>query len=212
MTYNKSGYISLSLRPNGEIVISTPTGCSERTIKKFIDSSRDSVRAQLARVNSRNNYANGEKIGRNHVLMIQNGVRTRIEINSSKTIVTLSSDDQTIRNRHISEAVAKTLKLEAKRYLPKRLRYFALKYDFSYDKLRLTYAKSRWGSCSSNGTISLNVALMKLPDDLLDYVLLHELNHTKHMNHGVDFWKDLELIIPDAKDRRNRLRPFSPYI
>ena len=192
--------------------MSAPARCSRQTIDKFIDEARVSLRSQMSRVSRRNDYSNGDLIGRNHRLILQSGVRPSIAINDNQTIVTTPVGDEIMQNRQISEAVAKTLKIEAKHYLPKRLRYFALKYDFSYERIRLTYAKSRWGSCSSNGTISLNIALMKLPDELSDYVLLHELNHTRHMNHGHDFWADLTAIMPDARKRCHKLKAYSPYM
>ncbi|MDO4271779.1 MAG: M48 family metallopeptidase, partial [Candidatus Saccharibacteria bacterium] len=65
---------------------------------------------------------------------------------------------------------------------------------------------------STSGTISLNIALMKLPEQLSDYVILHELAHTKHMNHGAEFWAELESTYPNAKQARNQLKNHSPYL
>lgn len=213
ITHNRSGYIALNIRTNGELVLSVSGRSNKRTIAEFIDNSRPNIRQQLSRIQKRNSYSNGDKIGRSHRLVIRSGVRPDITITDGETIVTVTNGETNIsKNRQISDAIAKTLKLEAKHYLPKRLRYYALKYGFSYSRIRLTYAKSRWGSCSSNGTISLNIALMRLPDELSDYVILHELNHTRHMNHAYDFWSDLVKILPDAKTRRDQLRSYTPYI
>ena len=69
----------------------------------------------------------------------------------------------------------KQLMKKARDYLPYRLDYYAKLYGYSYDKFRLSHANTRWGSCSSSRTISLNISLMKLPEVLRDYVILHEL-------------------------------------
>jgi predicted metal-dependent hydrolase len=90
---------------------------------------------------------------------------------------------------------------EAKQILPQKLEYFAKKYGFSYSKLRFSSARTRWGSCSSKGVISLNIKLIILPEHLCDYVILHELCHTKEMNHGVKFWQVLDSV-SDNKARQ----------
>ena len=81
----------------------------------------------------------------------------------------------------------KVLMKKAREYLPYRLEYFAKLYGYSYTKCRLSHANTRWGSCSSNRTISLNIGLMKIPEVLRDYVIIHELAHLNHMDHSKDF-------------------------
>ena len=85
----------------------------------------------------------------------------------------------------------KLLMKKAREYLPYRLEYFAKLYGYHYDKCRLTHANTRWGSCSSNRTISLNIGLMKVPEVLRDYVILHELAHLNHMDHSKAFWAEV---------------------
>ena len=97
-------------------------------------------------------------------------------------------------------------------YLPRRLQYLADLGDFHYTKVRYGNAKGRWGSCSSQGVISLNVALMRLPKELIDYVLIHELSHTKHLNHSEAFWSLVETYYPDYKTARKELKSYSPYL
>ena len=101
---------------------------------------------------------------------------------------------------------------KAKAYLPYRLEFFAKKHGYKYAKCRLSHAGTRWGSCSSNGTISLNIALMKLPAPLRDYVLLHELAHTRHLNHSSAFYHELSLRDPLYKRHQKALKLFSPSL
>lgn len=68
--------------------------------------------------------------------------------------------------------------------------------------------KTRWGSCSSTGTISLNVYLMQIPRELREYVYLHELCHLRHPHHQESFWRDLELLCTNAKEKRRRLSKY----
>lgn len=101
-----------------------------------------------------------------------------------------------------------TLRREAKKYLPERLRYLAHKYKFNYNRVFIKSMKTRWGSCSSKNNINLNIHLMRLPDELIDYVLIHELNHTIHKNHGRSFWSALNSVIYNASELDKRLRKY----
>ena len=104
----------------------------------------------------------------------------------------------------------KILTKKAKEYLPYRLEYYAKLYGYSYDKCRLSHANTRWGSCSSNRTISLNIGLMKLPEPLRDYVIIHELAHLNHMDHSKDFWADVGMHDKNYKVHEKKLKLFNP--
>ena len=95
------------------------------------------------------------------------------------------------------------LRYQAGKDLPARLAKWALKYDFKYRRLSIRNQRTRWGSCSSQKNISLNWRLIQLPDKHADYVMLHELNHLRHMNHSKRFWDSLRLICPwmDSSER-----------
>lgn len=96
----------------------------------------------------------------------------------------------------------------AARQLIARLAELALLYGFDYEKVTIRNQKTRWGSCSADNNISLNIRLAVLPQELRDYVLLHELVHTRVHNHQPGFWQALEKIMPDARARRRRLRQY----
>ncbi len=104
----------------------------------------------------------------------------------------------------------KVLMKKAREYLPYRLEYFAKLYGYEYEKCRLTHANTRWGSCSSNRTISLNIGLMKVPEVLRDYVILHELAHLNHMDHSKDFWAEVGSHDKNYKMHEKKLKSFSP--
>ena len=106
----------------------------------------------------------------------------------------------------------KLLMKKAKEYLPYRLEYYAKLYGYTYDKCRLTHANTRWGSCSSNKTISLNIGLMNVPEVLRDYVILHELAHLNHMDHSKAFWAEVGLHDKNYKMHEKKLKMFSPGV
>lgn len=106
----------------------------------------------------------------------------------------------------------KALMKKAKDYLPYRLEYHAKLYGYKYDKCRLTHANTRWGSCSSNKTISLNIGLMNVPEVLRDYVILHELAHLNHMDHSKAFWAEVGSHDKNYKLHEKRLKMFNPGV
>ena len=99
---------------------------------------------------------------------------------------------------YIRRAIEETYRLEAKQFLPQRVDYFARQFRFSYNKVVIKKAGTRWGSCSYCNNINLNLHLMRLPAHLRDYVILHELAHTVEKNHGPNFWALLDQISGDA--------------
>ncbi len=103
-------------------------------------------------------------------------------------------------------ALEKRYRDAAKDYIPKRVEYYHEFTGGNYDKITIRDQKSRWGSCSSNGTLSFNYRLMLAPPRVLDYVVVHELCHLTHMNHSADFWNMVASILPDYKEYRKWLK------
>ena len=97
---------------------------------------------------------------------------------------------------------------EAKKTLPPRLAELAGKYSFEYNRVRIKHNVSNWGSCSRKGNINLNLNLVRLPDEVRDYVLLHELCHLRHPNHGPEFHALLESLCPDHRAKEKELRKY----
>jgi predicted metal-dependent hydrolase len=105
------------------------------------------------------------------------------------------------------------LSVEAKRVLPGRLQVLAKQYGFTYSHVKIANTKSRWGSCSTKKNINLSVALMLLPDPLINYVLLHELCHTREMNHSDRFWDLMNRVTDNrALTLRKELKNYSTHV
>ncbi len=95
---------------------------------------------------------------------------------------------------------------EAKRDIPIRVKAFAEKMNVSYGRITIKNQKTRWGSCSSKGNLNFNCLLMLAPEEVRDYVVIHELAHRKQMNHSAAFWKEVETMMPEYKERRAWLK------
>ncbi|NLT27644.1 MAG: M48 family metallopeptidase [Dehalococcoidales bacterium] len=100
-------------------------------------------------------------------------------------------------------------KAAAKEKLVRRLADLAKRYGFTYNRVTIRNQKTRWGSCSVKNNISLNINLAKLPEELTDYVILHELVHTRVKNHSPLFWKEVDKLVGNGKLMRRRLKHYS---
>lgn len=111
----------------------------------------------------------------------------------------------------VKNAVMRAMRKKAEEYLPPLVQYWSSLFDLPYNKVTISKACSRWGSCSSKRDISLSFYLMLLPAHLMDYVILHELAHTREMNHGPKFWELLnQLTDGKALALRKELRMHRP--
>ena len=94
----------------------------------------------------------------------------------------------------------------ARQRITLRVEYFAPLVGVTYNRIFIKEQKTRWGSCSSLGNLNFNWKLILLDEELLDYVVVHELAHRKQMNHSPTFWVEVERVLPDYRERRRRLR------
>lgn len=114
---------------------------------------------------------------------------------------------QVIRN-----GINTALRIEAKKYLPQRVEELSDQFSLSFSRVIVRDNKSRWGSCSRDNHISLNIHLMRLPDHLCDYVILHELAHTVHKHHQKPFWDFMDkLTLGKARVLDKELNNYSPH-
>lgn len=108
--------------------------------------------------------------------------------------------------RSYTEAEKQTGKQRLSRKLEERLPLFASVMGVSYERVSIRDQRTRWGSCSGKGNLNFNWKLSLVPDEILDYVVVHELAHRIEMNHSANFWREVEKILPDYRERRMWLK------
>ena len=108
----------------------------------------------------------------------------------------------------IRHAIEETYRHEAHTFLPERVAFFAQKFGLRYGKVTIKKVSTRWGSCSHINNINLNLHLMRLPERLRDYVILHELAHITEKNHGPKFWSLLDKMCPGSKALDNEMKSY----
>ena len=196
---------------------SVPLHAPALLVKRLIKSSRPELRKLLEQHHSSSVFTNSMQIGKSHSLITRpsGGTECKVTRHGQQIIVSLpygkQIEDSSVQSL-IRPVVIEALRKEAKSYLPRRLKHLAEQHGFSYERVRFSHASGRWGSCSSRGTISLNIALMKLPFHLIDYVLIHELSHTAEMNHSSRFWSRVEMCDPHYTAHRRELKNHTPSI
>lgn len=145
--------------------------------------------------------AGGEILIRGETYGIVHSGSRRGTITLAEAAVFVSGDEA-----HLGRRLTDWLKAEAKRDLIKASEFYARAMDAKFHRLSVRDQKSRWGSCSSDGTLSYSWRLILAPPFVLDYVAAHEVAHLKHMNHGRNFWRLVLTHCPHASRAKNWLK------
>ena len=107
-----------------------------------------------------------------------------------------------------AKLIEQFFKQQAQIILTKLTDYYVGLIGVSYNKITIRKQRTRWGSCSAKGNISYNVKLLCAPEKMIAYIVLHEVMHLKHFNHGQAFWQEIREIMPDYKERMNYFKQF----
>ncbi len=110
----------------------------------------------------------------------------------------------------VRDSVHAWLQQQARLWFEQRLQHYLAKGQLTMQRWRLSSATTRWGSCGSNGNIMLNWRLIHFKHSVIDYVIAHEVAHLREMNHGKNFWREVERLMPDFAAARNALRQHNP--
>ena len=206
--------IRLSIGHDGDIKVSIPTYAPYLSGLNFVSTKSNWI---LANRPTKTILQNGQIIAGTYVL---NMIEDNIQVPSSR----IGNDTITVKypaghetSHHSIQASAtqaciRAIRRQAEIRLPARLYELSGRYSVSYSQLTIKRLTRRWGSCDQTKRIVLNLFLVQLPDELIDYVILHELAHTKVLNHSEQFWKHLSEMDPYAKQHRRHLRTYHPGI
>ena len=196
-----SSRISVRVKADGIVSVNHPWYASEKEVLTFIHHNIDWILKQQHLQKKHQQYfgVNQEITTREHhlkIVPVEKG-SVRAVLKGNQVIITIPFEVDVTEDRvqaFIRKVIIELCRKEAKNYLPGRTAELAGMHGFAYEKVFMKSLKSKWGSCSSLGNINLNVHLMRLPDHLIDYIILHELVHTRHMNHGPEFWSLLDKV------------------
>ena len=207
--------ISIILHPVKGITVRAPYRTSLKTIEKFVFQKAGWIQKTLDKYKSAKNLNEDKRFmaktilkGREYELKVTPYVQDHITLNDNIIEIGISNenDPHLIRSK-----LNRWYMNKAREIIPGRIIEIINKYDeyaFVPTAIRIRKMKSRWGSCNSKGRVTINSELVKVNAALIDYVIIHELCHLKFHNHGSEFYRMLQSLVPDYKALRKELRAY----
>ncbi len=194
----KNSYISV--KKNGEILLKTPK-VSSAFVQKLLIQREPWIRKQLKNIESFNSLSINFQ---DEVLLF--GEIFSIDSDEAEELRESLAKIDTSNEEAILKCYYRFYKSFATFYLTQRVEYFAEVMKLSFSEIKFKKMRSRWGSCSSRGVITLNIELVKIDKKLIDFIVVHELSHLVHMNHSKKFHAHVCEYIPEAKALNRELK------
>lgn len=206
--------IALIVQPDGRLVVRAPLRATLAQIHALVGQKEAWIRAKQAEVraaghpNAAHHFQPGELfyfLGQAYPLAISPHPRTLLRLDTDCFVLADSARERGI------QVFTRWYRQQAAALLPERAAWFADRYGFKYNRVRISAARTRWGSCSALGSLSFTWRLMLVPPAVLDYVVVHELAHTRERNHQRAFWEQVAAVLPDYQQRRKWLKA-NPWV
>ena len=210
----RSKNIKLSVKPDKSVLVSYPFYVSSKEALAFVAKHEEWIVKQQQKMEQRKTRieTRDEMLTWTHRITFLQGESNRVMKRGEQIQVIVQDFNSETSKAFIENVITEVYRIEAKMHLPKRLSTLAIQHGFSFSKVTIRDNRRNWGSCSSQNNISLNLQMMKLPEELIDYILLHELVHTEIKNHGPRFWQRLdEVSNGQARRLAVEVRKYSTY-
>jgi predicted metal-dependent hydrolase len=216
--YKLSKKIKIIVKTNSAVKVTLPYNVSYSDAVNFVSEKREWILSHLQNFKEKqqNNYIlNPEVINitKTHDLILNKNNRQNFYISVKNKKIAISYPENIsvsdIRlQKVINKGVEIALKKETVDYIPQRIKYLAEKNLIFFNQLKINSAKSKWGSCTYQNNINISLHIMRLPNHLIDYVLLHELAHVKVKNHSKNFWDFLDSLTGNSKKLDKELKQY----
>ena len=210
----RSKNIKISVKPDKSVLVSYPFYCTKKEVLTFVQKNEEWISRKQKEMEYRQIKINPNSELKTKLHCIEFILGEEYTVKTEKdTIRIYAIDFNSDKSQDfIKDVLTQIYRFEAKKILPSRLFQLSEKYGFQFQKVTIRNNRRNWGSCSSSNNISLNLQMMKLPDELIDYILLHELVHTEIKNHGPKFWEKLNSITNNrARELAKQVKQYSTY-
>ena len=209
----RSKNIKIRVKPDQSVHVSFPFFVSSSEVSHFVMKNINWITEQQQKFETKKSKIEaGSFQTKLHSVVILEGAENKTKVNFTEIEIRLADFDSDSSRNYLENVMVGIYRYEAKKLLVSKINELAQKHGFHINKITIRNNKRNWGSCSSKNNISLNLQMMKLPDDLIEYILLHELVHTRIKNHGPQFWAKLdELTNFRARELSKQVRKFSTY-
>ena len=205
---SKRKSIGLEITQDALLIIRAPRLTSLKTIKKIVIEKKDWIQKKKAKLERKleeskpKKFIDGERfwyLGKQYQLKI--GKNYKI-FNLSKNYLRLSERYQ----NNAKEVITSWYKRKAKQKIGERVRFYYALTGLKYGQIKINSARMRWGSCSHSGNLNFTWRLIMAPEEILDYVVVHEMVHLEEKNHAKRFWQKVEKIMPEYKEHKKWLK------
>jgi predicted metal-dependent hydrolase len=210
--------LNITIKPFYGVRVSVPKTISFKKAKSIVEQRMDWIKKNLPRIQKAEDLFtifnwDTEFNTREHSLELVQSEKDILKaiVRKGKIKIDIPKGIEISKNEvqsEIRKGIERAWRKEAKSWLPNRVEELAREHGFSFKKVAIKNAKTRWGSCSSDNNINLSLHLMRLPNYLIDYVILHELVHTKVKNHSPHFWQHLDQVCGNARKLDREVKSF----
>lgn len=194
--------IAIQVHLDGRVVVRAPLRAAEKLVREFVESKAGWIRQKQAEA-ARRSPAPVRKFRVGETFLFLGREIPLCLVEKQRAALTLS--EQFILSEKALPRAAKVFekwyRARALEILTERVRHYAALHGFKPGRIRISSARTRWGSCSSTGTLSFTWRLVMAPLEVIDYVVIHELVHLKVKNHSKNFWDGVAALMPDYKRR-----------
>lgn len=213
ITRSKRKTLAIIVKQDGSVIVRAPLRTAENAIWEFVEQHRSWIekkRTELrsADVASPKQYHPGEMfmfLGELHPLEVVKRQRQPLVLDGSFKLSESAS-------AHAERVFEHWYREQARQIIQERVEVYAKQYGFQYQRIKIMSARTRWGSCSRSDSLNFSWRLIMAPLAQVDYVAVHELAHTIHHNHSSRFWKKVETVMPDFKERQKWLKKHGPRL
>jgi predicted metal-dependent hydrolase len=210
---SKRKTIAIIVQRDGTVVVRAPLKAPEALIRQFVESKSGWINAKKAQAMKHpplaaRQFKAGEKfpfLGQAYPLSVVKGQKAALKFENGFFL-----NERFLPNAQ--PVFEKWYKSAALRVLTARVNALATQHGFRYGKIRITSARTRWGSCSAKGTLSFTWRLVLAPMEVVDYVVVHELAHLQVKNHSKTFWAAVAALMPDYKRRMAWLKANGKFL
>lgn len=211
----KLKHIYLSFDNEGNLVIKSPKvsikQIEQLLLKKasWINTAREKIQQKKGKALDFSGLMELYYLGKGYPLTLipHSQKRVKLEFDEDRFTLFYHTYNETLFQKHID----RFYKIEAQKHIPSRVTEWAEKMSLSPQELCFRKTKRQWGSCSAKNVLSFNTMMLKLPEDVIQYIIVHELAHIKHKHHQKAFWQLVEAHLPQYKLQVKELKNYTTH-
>lgn len=195
--------ITIKIDENGNVIILCPKNFSNNNVSRILEAKKQWI------IKTQQKLLGTKKVYKDYYLYKKIFILGQsLEIKNKEKFLIIGNNQLKIIRNDIKTTLKNWL-ISKSEYIVKRIESLAKIYQFSYKTITIISAKKKWGSCDNNHNIRLNFKMLCLPKEYIDYICIHELSHTKHLNHSKNFYREIQKILPNYKNLQKGIKGWS---